>query len=1280
MKQTGQQRLRAHRVRARLLLVVSVVVLLMATWVVVGRQLMLRVPEYRQSLERLVEARIRTPLEIDAMSGYMDGAVPVFVFENVRLPAQGAAAPLQIGRVELSVDVLASLASRSLRARQLRVVGIDLHMTRDDSGRIRLTGLEGLGSAQATDARRAAPLDTLLDLVYRQKRLVVENASAVLALPDLPPVAVTDLAVAVVSSGTTHRLALRARGVDRPVTVDARLEVKGDPHTLAEVNGTGYVRLGVAEADPWINAVLPPAWRVADVRGDIQAWLSLQGGKVSAGALDLDIARLAVEAEALTTPLVLEGMQLQAALSQRDQAYLVQLAGVRARHGEDVLSLPRIAARWRPGEQREWQLALRDVDIAAARDLVSGLPVTWPESAAPGMQRLQQLQPAGLLESFALQGQGREVSGFSARFEDIALVAHEKIPGASGVSGWFAGDTDSGVLMLQSPLLELDLPLLFRAPLAVQAFGPLRWQRQPGGVTLQAGWLHAQNSHARGRAAAQVELRPGQVPELSLLASITDGVASEAHRYIPLNKLPEPVAEWLDKAFVDGRAEHGVILHEGPVRIDPDRQQDRTLQVGVRARNLTLHFLEGWPDIRNLSADVVIDGREIRGRAVSGRIFGARLDNATVDIPEYEGDAAPVLVVNARVAGAGADLQGLLQQTALTELLPEELQQWRMPGGSFKGHALMNIPLRAGAGDKTVLVQANVSDLALDNPVRRLSVSAIKGPVRFSLADGIQAPALTAQFWQYPVTARIESKGLKTRIHVDGEADAAALQDWLQAVWMSPLSGRVGYSADLALPGDQADMTLAVAADASRLALALPAPLGKKAGELSSLALLFTVNGARQSLQVSHPDVASAALQLREGELERGHIVIGRGVAQVPGEPGVLITGQVARLAVQDWVDYFSSSQGDAVGGGGFPLRQLAIRATDADIYDVPVANALLKAVPDDTGWDFAVDSDALAATVRMPDGYSARGAVPLDVNVQQVVTTSPADEAAGGDALLQIDPMQVPTARVSIESAVVDNEDYGSWRFLVEPRARGVSLQGVKGTIRGARVTGTLDWLASAGTTPDSHFIGRVESGDVASLLTQWDFDPVLESNDLRALVDVRWPGSPLDIDYLAMQGKVSVEMGKSRFPKTDSKTSALRVLGVFNIGTVSRRLRFDFTDLYKKGLSCDSIGGDFDVNGALLTTQNLVIKSPSAEFRVKGEVNMETETLNNSVEVTLPVSSNLYVGCLAGPAACAGIFVVERLWGDRLEKMTTLGYRVTGSWDNPDVKEVQGLFENSK
>src|SRR5690606_38360457 len=177
------------------------------------------------------------------------------------------------------------------------------------------------------------------------------------------------------------------------------------------------------------------------------------------------------------------------------------------------------------------------------------------------------------------------------------------------------------------------------------------------------GWLEAQNTHARGQAAAVVRLLPDRIPELSLLASISDGEAREAHRYIPLRKLPEPVANWLSNAFVSGQAKRGVIMHEGPIRIDPDRQQDRTLQVGIKARNLTLDFLPDWPNVTQLSAEVVIDGREIRGRRVSGRIFNSRLEQVTVDIPEYEGDQATVLIMNSRLQGPAGDVQALLHAT-----------------------------------------------------------------------------------------------------------------------------------------------------------------------------------------------------------------------------------------------------------------------------------------------------------------------------------------------------------------------------------------------------------------------------------------------------------------------------------------------------------------------------------------------------------------------------------------------------------------------------------------
>ena len=102
---------KAQKLRGKLLMAVSAVVLLMAAWVVIGRQIMMMVPDYRHDLETLIEARINTPLEIETLSGHMDGATPVFVFENVRLPIQGSETPLIIERVELSVDIISSLVN-----------------------------------------------------------------------------------------------------------------------------------------------------------------------------------------------------------------------------------------------------------------------------------------------------------------------------------------------------------------------------------------------------------------------------------------------------------------------------------------------------------------------------------------------------------------------------------------------------------------------------------------------------------------------------------------------------------------------------------------------------------------------------------------------------------------------------------------------------------------------------------------------------------------------------------------------------------------------------------------------------------------------------------------------------------------------------------------------------------------------------------------------------------------------------------------------------------------
>lgn len=1297
----------AHKARTRLLVAVSIVVLLMAAWIVIGRQLMLRVPDFRQDLEVLVEERIKTPLEIGSMSGYMDGATPVFVFHDVRLPAarvatvqadevgvasaeSEAAAPLHIGRVELSVDVLSSIFQRNLRARQLLVSGIELDLSVDATGRLRLTGLEGLGSSDRQGAK--PPLEALLSLIYRQKRLVVEDAKGTLSFPDMPTVNVTDLSAAIVSSGKDHLLSLRAHTVDRPVVIDVRLALKGDAYQLQDVSGEGYARIHVAEADAWLNAALRQSVKVDALRGDIEAWLSVKNGRLTSATLSAQLDQLNLAGGSLAKPLDIRDARLLANVVQHEAGYAIQLGELTLMSDEQALNLSRLAFSWNgeKGDQLQWRASGRDIELALLRDWLVTLPLNWPEKFVAVPEQIELLSPEGEIEALSIVGNGRGIEQVSARIIGLGNNAHKKIPGVRGVNAWLRGSLDSGVLVLDSPNFSLDLPLLFRQPIKVNGAGPLRWSHDGDMIVVESGWVTATNKHARGRAAATLRLKPGEFPQLSLLAGIVEGDAAAADQYIPLVKLPEPVAEWLDGAFVGGHVSRGVIMHEGPVKIDPNRQQDRTLQINVSAEKMTLQFLPDWPPITNLSAEVTVDGREIRGRNISGTIMHSRLTGATADIPEYEGDEAPRLIIHSHVKGPAADLQQLFQGTPLKEKLPAELLAWGASEGAVSGNALLHVPLRADSGDMNVLVNGHITDAKIDNAERKISLDQVGGDISFSLANGLQAPALTGRLWEQPIVASVSSVGQKSRVEFSGDMSVDILQRWLNAPWLAPATGRINYVAKMEVPARSADLELAVTADITDTTVALPPPLDKRAGRKQQAVLVLQADGATQTVRFNDGRLVAGNMRLVDGALERGSIRIDSrrvsSAVNLPKSKGVVIDGEVEAFAVKPWVAFFSGGKSDTLGESTFPLEKLALHVNTLDLFGSSFNDADLRVLPENGGWQFSVASEKLTAQATIPEGFSARGEKAMLINVAQMNLTgalADADPVAETEkersSAYDIDPRDLPKMRVTIDSMVLDNTEFGHWKFLVDPVSTGVVVRDISAVIRGAAVAGNLDWdfTPSGG---ESHFVGSVETQDVAAMLQQWDLPPSLESDDLRSVLDVRWAGTPLDVDYLALNGSASLQIGESRFPKTDSKTSALRVLGVFNLGTVSRRLRFDFTDLYKKGLTCDSIGGDFQFDGPLLTTKNLVIRSPSAEFRLKGLANMETSVLDHYMDVTLPVSSGLYVGCFAGPAACAGVFVVERLWGSKLEKMTTLQYHVSGNWDSPKVEEVQGMFERKK
>lgn len=1243
-------------------------VLLLAIWVVLARQLLTMLPAWRGDLEALVEARIQTPLEIGQLAGHMSGLSPVFVFEDVRLPGIDPARPgLTLERVELTVDVLPSLLQRTLRARSLLIRGIEVRINVDEHGSVSLDGIEGLGSQTAS---AGPPLESLLAILYRQKRIQIEKVHGILAMAGTPEIEVADISMAMLSSGERHRLALLARTAADEIDLDIRLDLRGDAYHRNEINARGYVSVDLNGVEPWLLPHWPFDLQPEQLTGAVKGWLDIRRGAMRQGALRTRLDGLTLSGGPFARPWSFTRLEADALLESVNDGYQLEVGRMvlADRHGSWQPGA--VTLGWNMQTRKDWQVAFHDVDLAPFTGLLLRMPWRDDDQWLSLSARLEALQPTGMLQRLSLRGVERSLGTVSTRFENVSLRAEDRQPGVSGLSGWFNGGAEGGFGRLDSPALTLDMPTQFRQPLSGALEGAFRWRYHGDLLEVHSGWLSVRNPDAKARLLAGLRWRREQPPELTLVAALTEGKVQGAANYIPRARLSAAAADWLDNAFVGGTVDLGLLLYEGPVVIDPARQQDRTLQMLYAGDDLTLRFLPEWPLLTNVSASVLVDGRHISGRDVSAGLMGSTLHAGTVDIPSRQDDEAPRLIVSGQLNGSAQSIGALLQDTPLAAQMPAELNEWQITAGEYQGHILLHWPLAAEQDGALVLARGQIAGAAADSEARRLTLTDLTSEFSFDLNQGMTLPAFSARLLDQPVTGSVTTSAGVTRVNWQGSTNMKTVRNWLQLDWLKPASGAFNYVGELALPWRRAgDVSLRAESALEQLVVNLPAPLDKAAGKAAPLRIELTASEAGTDLAVRYQKWLAARVLLDDGELQAGRIRLGGGAALRPDRDGLTVEGTLPSLVLADWADVLGSGSG---GGGDWPTVNLDIGRLD--LFGFPVTDVQVSGQPQDGGWRVAVEAPTLVGTLEVPDGYRQRGDTPMVLVADRAVLVSGPSTSSD-----DLSPLSVPVMDVKIDSMVLDEQDMGRWQFALRPVSNGIALEELDALWRSTAIRGRLLW-----TTDDkqsrSQFIGSLDSKNLARSLRQWELEPFIESDDARAVLDVHWSGLPTDMSYLTLQGQASVAIGPGRFPKTDSKTSALRVLGVFNLATVSRRLRLDFTDLYKKGLSFEEISGDFNIDRSLVATSNLQIKSPSAELRLRGETDIEAETLDHYMEVTLPVSSNLYVGCLAGPAACAGIFVVERLWGDRLEKMTSLGYRVTGSWDEPKVEEAQGMFERRR
>jgi uncharacterized protein (TIGR02099 family) len=369
--------------------------------------------------------------------------------------------------------------------------------------------------------------------------------------------------------------------------------------------------------------------------------------------------------------------------------------------------------------------------------------------------------------------------------------------------------------------------------------------------------------------------------------------------------------------------------------------------------------------------------------------------------------------------------------------------------------------------------------------------------------------------------------------------------------------------------------------------------------------------------------------------------------------------------------------------------------------------NVIATQVPD--GWQLQVDNAVVAGKVVVPESPLVPLRVDLErlsLNRESLGLIDSADEQSGvstGESKPEmpqkvLDPTKLPRADITLKALFMDGNNYGNWSLQLKPDAKGVVIDNIRGSIRGVTISGAGSG-AGAGAentqsgarliwqnTPvgvQSRFIGSLDAGNMAEVLRAWNKPDILESKKAHYQADLFWPGSPQDFALVNLGGEMIIKIEEGSFKREASAGEGiLRLMSILNFDTLARRLRFDFSDLYKSGLAYDSVDGKMRFNqGTLVFEEPLVVRTPSSGMQMAGSIDLRQETLNTRLVATVPVAGNVtfYAALATGLPAAVSVYIISKLFKKQMDQATSVSYTIKGSWDEPKMR-FDRLFESEQ
>jgi uncharacterized protein (TIGR02099 family) len=1251
----------------------SIVVILLAVGVGLGKLLMPYSVHYQPELEQWLSEQFGQPVSIDSFEGDWTAFGPRLTLRGLKLLEDSAqqgegAAEVVIESAALDLRPLNYLlAGQALY--NFRVIGADFELRRDANGELTLSGF---GVSNRDPGRQRSALGDLA----RVGEVFLQDSS----------LAYTDelLDIRLGLTGINGRVNLEGSEFSaevRAVLFDARSTLQyGNIDATAVLSLDREERIEAAEWHLEASELMLASFqgkiphnRFLPLTGwlDAETWggWSRGGGHRINGSFELS----------------------DALLVNRQQDYHIDRANSMFRWrfkggghwnlhladfffdlGENAWTSPRLSVARNVAEGSGLWISADELPLGVplnlVRDVMSLYDRAWPEGLPVSADGQVSELDLVLNEDWSLQlARGRISNASVSDWKDM--------PGVTGLDGEIHLRDGNGQFRLSGDAVRIDWPRMFAETLEFDL------ARCP----LEIHWGENWSAGVEGCALSNPDLAvQGDLflfggegkPSLDANFAVTRLALDRIDPYWPLAVMPENVLGWLQRGIVGGELELGRFQIHGDMDDWPFRNAEGRFEAVAWLREPVIDYLDGWPPVT---------GNEITARFIGASmdIGGSVKETAGVPVDEVRASIddmkAPRLEITYSSAG---DLPGLLdffQASPLDEQVNVDLSQFDLAGpADISGR--ITVPLGKTGGELEVDGAVLVKGGRFRHRGQDFDISDIRGLLRFTergffgndLGGVTLGEAITID-----LRADADSEE-KFRANMIGQFDAQQLlveENLSESLLMlQAIEGRSDWLASVVVmpdgAGGETQATFLMQSDLRGVTIDLPAPFNKRADEAWPFQLTLPMQDDGRPADIVFAQRGGLRLDLGAKGEPPNSILMNLGpfdaAAELPPAGLMRIAGSAATLDLDGWIDRVVAETEASSGMGGLALETSRFGAEEMLFIDRKFPGVALEVSVSEDGFGALFESQDIDGRIRF--NWSGTGPANLSAEFERLVLGEP--ESAG--MTMETDPKELPALHLYVRSLSYLDIELGETRIEAYPTATGMRFEKVDAASSELSIQASGDWsLAEGGHRSD--FSINMASESLGDFLHSMDISSSVQGGQTLVNFDAWWQGTPGSFALSRLNGEL--EFGVIDGNITGADAGPGRLLGLVSFTALPKRLSLDFRDVFESGFSFDEATGSFTLENGVARTDDVLLKSSSASISVSGRTDLverqydQLMTIRPGVGNTLPL-----IGALAaGPPGAAAGLALQGLLQDELAEASRVSYTITGSWDEPQIEPVE-------